>query len=229
MKTLQGTDQLFLNAVEKIYFNDFEVDGSKGTGANKNAKILFDCAELVVKNSVIKDGCTAYNVFEQKGTVKYPLSKIKCENLTCDDIMLTHNAFSTYNFADNATITIQDSTFNLDVNNSNVIRLANYTNAENVTVHFKNVNWNYEESPANADWSWAGLIIFQPAGADEALTGNLDKLKTWKFIFESCKYNGKKVTANNFGNHNQVFYLYNINKTGEITDPVDAGLNIEFK
>ena len=226
-KKLQGTDRLFLNAVEKVYINNFEVDGTRA--GNSNAKILFDCGEFVVTNSVIKDGCTAYNVFEQKGTVVYPLSKVKAENLTCDDVSLKHNAFSVYNFADDATVTISDSTFNLNVNNSNIIRLANYKNAKNVTVHFKNVNWNYESSPADADWAWAGLVIFQPAGADTALNGDLGNLKTWKFIFESCKYNGKKVTANNFGGKNQVFYLYNINKTGEITDPVEAGLNIEFK
>lgn len=230
-KKVQGTDVLNLNAVKKVYINNFGVEGTYGTDSNNkriNGKILFDCEDLVVKNTTIADGCTAYNVFEQKGTVKYPVKSAKMEYVTCDDVSLKHNVLNLYNFADNATVLIQDSTFNLDVNNSNIVRFANRANAENVTVHFKNVNWNYETAPnaENADWGWAGLVIFQPWKANEGT----EKFATWKFIFENCKYNGVKVTGNNTGEHNQVMYLYNMDGTGSITGPeVVEGLSLEFK
>ena len=44
--------------------------------ANSNAKIFIDCSELVIKDSEIVNGCTAYNVFEQK-TTQFNLSKMK--------------------------------------------------------------------------------------------------------------------------------------------------------
>jgi hypothetical protein len=73
------------------------------------------------------------------------------------------------------------------------------------------------------------LIIYQPAGADVALGGDLSKVQTWKFNFKNCKYNGVKVTANNFGEKNQVFYLYNIGGSGAITDPVANGITLNFE
>lgn len=225
-KVINGTDRLNLNAKEKVYISNLTVDGQKK--ANSNAKIFIDCSELVIKDSIIANGCTAYNVFEQK-TAQFDLSKMKVDGLVCDDVPLKHNVISFYNIAEDAEILIQNSTFNLDVNNSNIIRLANYKNASNVTVTFKNVEWNYENSPEGGDWSWAGLLIFQPASGDKALTGDLSYLQTWKFIFEDCKYNGVKITGNNFGSHNQAFIMYNINKDGIVTDPATYNLDVEFK
>ena len=110
------------------------------------------------------------------------------------------------------------------------MRLANYSNATGVTVNFENVAWTYENTPNKdaADWGWAGLIIYQPASADVALGGDLSKVQTWTFNFKNCKYNGVKVTANNFGEKNQVFYLYNVGGGGAITDPVANGLTLNF-
>ena len=130
---------------------------------------------------------------------------------------MTHNVVNVYTPANNAVINIKDSTFNLDVDNSNVLRLSNYMNSENVTVNFENVNWTYENADAS-DWKWAGLVIYQPAGADVALTGDTSKLATWKFNFTNCKYNDVVVDANNFGAHNQVIYAYNIGGTKAVTD-----------
>ena len=227
-KNITGTEQLVLNAIQKVYIEDLGIDGGKVTVANTNAKVYVDCEELIVKDSEIKNGCTAYNVFEQRQTPKYILKNVKADNLVCNDTALTHNPFSLYNFADNATVLIQNSVFDFNVDNSNVIRLSNYTNAENVTVHFKNVDWNYENG-AGTDFSWAGLVIYQPAGKDNALTGDVAALKTWKFVFENCRYNGVKVDAINFGEHNQVIYLYNVNKSGACEDPALYELNVEFK
>ena len=42
------------------------------------------------------------------------------------------------------------------------------------------------------------------------------------------KYNGVKVNENNFGEKNQVFYLYNVGGGGAITDPVANGLTLNF-
>lgn len=224
-KKVQGTDNLYLNAVKKIYINNFDVEGSKGA---INGKVLFDCEDFVAKNVTVANGCTAYNVFEQKGAPKYTLKSVKVSNVACDDVALKHNILHLCKFEDDATVLVQDSTFNLDVNNSNIIRFANRSNAKNVTVHFKNVEWNYENTPNSetADWGWAGLIIFQPYAANEGLEG----LKTWKFVFENCKYNGVKVNANNTGEHNQVIYFYNLDGTGSLVGPESVeGLSIEFK
>ena len=53
-------------------------------------------------------------------------------------------------------------------------------------------------------------------------------MKTWRFNFKNCKYNGVTVNTNNFGEHNQVFYLYNVGNTKAITDPVAEGLTLNF-
>lgn len=224
-KSIKSQEQLVFNAVKKVYIDTIEVDGTQVPGSN--AKILLDCEEFIVKNATIKDGCTAYNVFEQRGSCKYPMKNLKAENITCDDIALKHNILNVYNLADFATVLVQDSTFNLEVNNSNIIRLANYANAKNVTVHFKNVNWSYENS-VGTDFDWAGLIIYQPANTDHALNGDLTELKTWKFIFENCTYNGVKVDSLNMGEHSQVMYMYNINKSGSTESPLDLELDVEF-
>jgi hypothetical protein len=148
-----------------------------------------------------------------------------------DDVALAHNVFNVYNVEDDAVINISDVSLNLNVNNSNALRLANYGNATGVTVNFENVAWTYENTPnvESADFGWAGLIIYQPAGADVALGGDLSKVQTWRFNFKNCKYNGTKVTANNFGEKNQVFYLYNIGGSGAVSDPTANGITINFE
>ena len=225
-KKIQNNEQLALNAVKKVYISNLDIDGGK-PASNGNAKILLDCEELIVKDSEIKSTCVAYNIFEQRGTVKYNLKNVKVERLTCDDVNLKHNALSLYNFADDATILIQDSSFNFDVDNSNVIRLANYKNAENVTVHFKNVEWTYENG-AGTDFDWGGILIFQPSAGDVALSGDMSKVQTWKFIFEDCKYNGVKITENNTGEHSQAMYVYNVGGAGKCESPDTYELDVEF-
>ena len=53
--------------------------------------------------------------------------------------------------------------------------------------------------------------------------------RTWSFKFKNCKYNGKKVTANNFGQNNQVFFLYNVGNDRSIKDAFAEGLNVVFE
>lgn len=53
-------------------------------------------------------------------------------------------------------------------------------------------------------------------------------MKTWKFNFKNCKYNGVKVNANNFGQRNQVFYLYCVGTSGSIKDASAEGLVLNF-
>lgn len=157
------------------------------------------------------------------------VEKVTAERFDIDCPSLTHNIINIYTPHDNAEIVIKDSKFNLTVDNSNVLRLANYMNAENVTVTFENCEWTYENGLTKNDWRWAGLVIYQPASADIALGGDLSKIRTWKFNFVNCKYNGQKVTGNNFGEHSQVFYLYNIGNTGNVTNPEENGLMLNFK
>ena len=112
--------------------------------------------------------------------------------------------------------------------NSNVLRVSNTANATGVTVNFENVEWTYENAPAS-DWGWAGLVIYQPSSTDAGMSGDSSKIATWTFKFKNCRYNGVKVNAVNFGEHNQVIYAYNFNKTGLITDITDLGVTVEFE
>ena len=222
---VEAAQQVNIAAVESITLDDVEVTGDKGSS---NGYFLVDAPKVDVSNITIADGAKPYNVFEEVGA---GTDSFNASNVNVNDVALKHNVFNIYRPNNDAVINISDVNLNLNVNNSNALRLANYKNATNVTVNFENVSWTYENTPNKdaADWGWAGLIIYQPASADVALGGDLSKVETWTFNFKNCKYNGVKVTANNFGEKNQVFYLYNINKTDAITDPVAAGLKLNFE
>lgn len=224
---IKGTDALYLNAKEKLYISDFIIDGEKAP--ETNGKIVFDCKNLVVKDCQTTEDCTVYNIFEQSQT-KTPIESAKMTNVTIYP-ELTHNVLNLYNIADNANIEISECSFDLNVKNTNPLRLSNLSNASNVTVTFKNVNWTYENKAIEeADLIWAALILIQPFGTDKAHAGNLDCYKTWKFVFDNCKYNGEKVTSLNYGKSNNVIVGYNFNNDGETVDVRTLGItNIEFK
>lgn len=224
---INAASETSLAANESIALDNVEVTGDKGTS---NAFVLLNAPSVEISNATVADGSKAYNVFEQTGSGK-KLDSFSASNVKVDDVSLKHNVFNIYNVENDAVINISDVTLNLDVNNSNALRLANYGNATGVTVNFENVAWTYENTPniESADFGWAGLIIYQPAGGDVALSGDLSKVQTWTFNFKNCKYNGVKVTENNFGKKNQVFYLYNIGGSGAITDPVSSGLTLNFE
>lgn len=222
-----AANQVSLAANESIAINDIAVTGDKGSS---NAFVLLNSPAVEVSDIVVADGAKPYNVFEQTGSGN-KLDKFEASNITVDDVALKHNVFNFYNVENDAKIKISDGVFNLDVNNSNILRLANYTNATGVTVEFENIDWTYENTPNKeaADWGWAGLIIYQPSSTDVALGGDLSKIQTWNFKFKNCRYNGVKVDANNFGENNQVFYLYNIGGGGAITNPEANGITLVFE
>lgn len=225
---IKGTDALYLNAKEKLYISDFIIDGERAPKPN-NGKIVFDCKNLVVKDCQTTEDCTVYNIFEQSQS-KTPIESAKMTNVTIYP-ELTHNILNLYNIADNANIEISECSFDLNVKNTNPLRLSNLSNASNVTVTFKNINWTYENKAIeDADLIWASLILIQPFGKDNAHTGNLDYYKTWKFVFDNCKYNGEKVTSLNYGKPNNVIVGYDFNHDGETVDVRTLGItNIEFK
>lgn len=220
------------NAVDKLTIDGITVSGDKGS---KNGKITYAASEVVINDVVVDENTetTVYNMFEgtQSTNENYDgLDKLDATNIKIDNPGLTHNVINIYTPADGAVINIKDSDFNLNVNNTNVARFSNYLNAQNVVVNFENVNWTYETgSPDGADWRWAGLAIYQPAGADTALNGDYSAISTWTFNVKNCKYNGVKVDANNFGEHNQVIYAYNVNNSGNVTDPTEIGVAINFE
>jgi hypothetical protein len=222
---VEAAQQVNLAAVESIALDDVEVTGDKGSS---NGYFLVDAPQVEVSNITIADGAKPYNVFEEVGA---GTDSFNASNVNVDDVALKHNVFNIYRPNNDAVINISDVNLNLDVNNSNALRLANYKNATGVTVNFENVFWTYENTPNKdaADWGWAGLIIYQPASSDVALGGDLSKVKTWTFNFKNCKYNGVKVTENNFGEKNQVFYLYNVGGDESMKDPVANGLNLNFE
>lgn len=215
----------------KVYaVNNLAVDGVEfsGTKGASNGKFQFSAKDVVVNNITVADGSTIYNIFEGDQT-NAVLESFTAKNVVVDNPSLKHNVVNIYKPVNDAVIKISDSYFNMDVNNSNALRLSNYGNASGVTVIFEDVDWTYEQSAANSDWAWAGLIIYQPAGGDAALSGNLTYMRSWNFVFKNCSYNGVKVTANNFGQHNQVFYLYNVKTLDPIADPTTNGFNVTFE
>ena len=223
---IDAASQVSLAANESIVLDDINVTGNKGTS---NAFVGLNAPSVEISNATVADGAKPYNVFEQVGNTS--IDSFNASNVNVNDVALKHNVFNIYRTNNDAVINISDVNLNLDVNNSNALRLANYTNATGVTVNFENVAWTYENTPNKdaADWGWAGLIIYQPASTDVALNGDLSKVQTWTFNFKNCKYNGVKVTENNFGEKNQVFYLYNVGNTGAIADPVANGLTLNFE
>lgn len=224
---IKGTDALYLNAKEKLYISDFIIDGEKAP--KTNGKIVFDCKNLVVKDCQTTEDCTVYNIFEQSQS-KTPIESVKMTNVTIYP-ELTHNVLNLYNIADNANIEISECSFDLNVKNTNPLRLSNLSNASNVTVTLKNVNWTFENKPMEeADLIWTALILIQPFGADKAHAENFDCYKTWKFVFDNCKYNGEKVTSLNYGQHNNVIVGYDFNHDGKTVDVRTLGIeDIEFK
>ena len=205
-----------LNA-KNITVDNVVINGNKGA---TNGKIIFNTPNMSIDNVEVESGSTAYNVFEGSQATADTANFVKnfnASNVTVDNTMLTHNVFNVYTVADNAVITIKDSYFNLDVDKSNILRMANYGNATGVTINFENITWTYENAD-KSDIKCAGLMIFQPANNDVALNGDTSKIATWKINVKDCIYNGVKVNANNFGFINQVAYLYNIGNSGAITD-----------
>ena len=183
---------------------------------------------IEVSNLSIANGSTAYNEFEGD-QANQNLEVLDASDITVDNPSLAHNVFNVYKPQNDAVISIRDSKFNLTVDNSNVLRVANYGNATGVTVVLENIEWTYENSITTSNWAWAGLVIYQPSSGDIGLSGDLTAMKTWTLKFINCKYNGKKVTANNFGQHNQVFFLYNVGNDRSIKDAVAEGINVSFE
>jgi hypothetical protein len=205
-----------LSAVENLTIDNVTVSGGKDSS---NGKVIYCSPDVVIRNITADPENTIYNAFEGDQTMSKPqLETLTAENIVIDSPSMSHNVINIYRPAEGAIITVKNSQFNLDVDNSNVLRLANRHNSKNVSVVFENVDWTYENAPAS-DWSWAGLVIYQPYNSDVAVSGDYSNISTWSFTFKNCRYNGELVTANNFGEHNQVVYMYNLNNTGEVSDP----------
>lgn len=228
ISNVDANNQIYLYATDNIVVDGMEVTGDNGS---TNGYVLYSAKDIEISNLSIANGSTAYNVFEGDQT-NQNLKVLNASNVMVDNPSLTHNVFNVYKPQNDAVISIKDSRFNLTVDNSNVLRISNTSNATGVTVNFENIEWNYENGLSFNDWSWAGLIIYQPystdSGTDSGLSGDLTAMKTWKFNFKNCKYNGVKVNANNFGQHNQVFYLYCVGTSGSIKDASAEGLVLNF-
>ena len=221
---VEANEQIYLYANDSITVDTMEIAGEKGS---TNGFVNYSAPSIAITNLSIANGSTAYNIFEGDQT-NQNLESLNASYITVDNPSLTHNVFNVYKPKDDCVISIKDSKFNLTVDNSNVLRLANTSNATGVTVNFENIDWTYENGLSFNEWGWAGLLIYQPYGTDSGVSGDLSALQTWTFNFKNCKYNGVKVTDNNFGEHNQVFYLYNVNKV-KFKDPVVEGLTLNFE
>ena len=200
-------------ATDKLTIDGMTINGDKGAS---NGRVLISGNTVDMKNVTIESGTTAYNVFEGNQNTtdsNFFTRNYNVSNMTVDNTELNHNVLNIYTLADDAVINVKNSYFNLHPEKSNILRLANYTNASGVTVNFENIDWTYENG-GSSDFGWAGLIIYQPASNDAALGGDTTKIATWTFNFKNCKYNGEIVDSVNFGEHSQVIYGYGINGGG---------------
>ena len=218
-----------LNGNESAAMVNTGIEGTRGSG---NGRVLYATPKMTIDGVTVAEGSTMYNVFEgsQDKQEVHLVNDFEAKNVTVDNPSLKHNVFNIYQVADNATIKVSNSCFNLDVANSNVMRLSNITNAENVNVVFENVDWTYENRDTTnaSNNAWAGLIIIQPYGTDMAHNGDTSKYQTWNMTFRNCRYNGELVDANNFGTIKQVAYFYDLNKSGATSDVVDT-INVTFE
>ena len=216
-----------LDAIDDVNVSGLTVGGEKGSG---NGKINYATNVISIDSVDINPGCTVYNVFEgsQDGNTEHCIDKFTAKNITVNDTDLQHNVFNIYQLNDNAEIEISDSYFNLDVANSNVLRLSNITNAKNVTITFNNVDLTYEEKGySEDDIKWAGLVIYQAYGSDVAFTGDTTNTQTWAFNFVNCRYNGKKLTQNSVGTIEQLIYQYKVGGNGNEAPTAFGTINVE--
>lgn len=224
---LGSNTTITLNATEDVNVSGLTVSGTKGTG---NGKINYATNEISIDSVNIEPGCSVYNVFEgsQDKTPEHSIDKFTAKNVVVNDVDLAHNVFNIYQFNDNAEVVISDSSFNMNVANSNVLRVSNVTNAKNVTITFKNIDLTYENKPyTDADVKWAGLVIYQAYGNDLAFAGDTSKISTWTFNFINCRYNGELVTQNEVGTIRQLIYQYQVNKQ-DCEAPTAFGDNINI-
>ena len=219
-------DMIYTTATDDVNVNGVTVSGEQGS---KHGKINFATSNINISNVNIEPGCTVYNVFEgsQDKDAGHSIDTFIATNVVVNDTDLKHNVFNIYQFNNDAEVLIKDCSFNLDVVNSNILRISNITNARNVTITFENVDWTYENKAyTDADKAWAGLMIYQPYGSDAAFSGDTRNMQTWKLHFKNCRYNGELVTQNNFGLINQLAYQYNVNDNGICQAPAVFGDNI---
>ena len=219
-------------ANDTVDINGLTVSGGypKDAQGNRteNGKIKFATNEITINNLNIEPGCTAYNVFEgsQDMTSAHSIDKFTAKNVVVNDTDLEHNVFNIYQLNHNAEVLIENCSFNLNVANSNVLRMSNITNAENVTVTFRNIDLTYENKPyTDADAEWAGLVIYQAYGNDLAFAGDTSKISTWTFNFINCRYNGEVLTDNEFGTIKQLMYQYKVNNQG-CEEPTVFNINV---
>lgn len=218
------TTDVKLNAKD-VTISDVVINGEKGAS---NGRILFTGNTININGAEVESGTTAYNVFEGSQTTDEALlvKNFTMSNVNVDNTQLKHNVANIYNPANDAVITIKDSYFNIDCNNTNVLRMSNMTDATGVTINFENITWTYENAP-HTDVAYAGLMIFQ-AYRDSAVSGDTSKIATWTINVKDCVYNGVKVNGNNFGLINQVAYLYGIGGSSSTVDPTTV-MTINFE
>lgn len=221
-----------LNASDKVTIEGMTIDGKKDAG---NGKINYSTPELEIKNAVVEHTATAYNIFEgEQSTAENARNteKITIDNITVDSPEVKHNILNVYTPTNGAEITVKNSYFNVNMNTTNLVRISNYLDSENVTITFDNVDWTYENVPYTASSiPWAGLILVQASKntADSALNRDFSKLQTWKIIVKNCRYNGIKITSENckYGNANQIGYFYS--DSVKNSEDLATIIPIEFK
>ncbi len=212
-----------------LYIINSEVSGAKGSS---NGKVMFTASTVNISNVTAKDITGTYNLFEQGQTVDKDIEELTVANLTVDG-SLQHNVVNAYNLAEGAVITLKDIKVDgIDPSKTNLVRISNYKNVENVTINFENVSVNYMEGFNEDDKAYFGFLLYQAVNGKDTSYAGTSCVNTWKVNFKNCYLNGKKVESLNFGTVDQVAYTYNFNAGGSVTsidDTDKSAMTVSFE
>ncbi|MCQ2576362.1 MAG: hypothetical protein MJ162_06425 [Treponema sp.] len=223
----QNKNDIWTEKDGTIYLCNAYLSGTRGISADgtkyTNAFIGFDAENIYVSNISMKGDETpggarksfVYNGFEQTGTT--PIKSFYIENWKLDATYITNNFISAYTYADNAVITVKNASF-ANMSSSEIIRVSNRTNANNVTLNFENLDWAYDETHASYDVDYSSILMYQPWESASKRTleireAELTAFNSWTMNFKNCSYKGEKVTANEYPSAKALAFIYDMDTT----------------
>lgn len=196
---LKESRKLHLESPVKVTINDLTITGAKKReGSFKNATVFISGPEIAIKNAKTTEELTqCYNLFEQDGSTKYPLTRLLVEDCTFAHPVSSNNIFSFYKFAEGAKVTFKNCKFIINNSVANIMRLDNNQDVKNVNIAFENCEWKFTTKDANLTKQTAVLIFQYGWNKDES--GELIKrFSTWSVEFNNCKYGETEIKPSLF-------------------------------
>lgn len=197
VNVLSEQRKLRLESPVKVTINDLTITGAKKReGTFKNATVLIDAPEVVIKNVKESVG-QCYNLIEQNGSTKYPLTRLLVENCEFDHPASSNNIFSFYKFAEGAKITFKNCKFTINNFEGNIMRLDNMELVDHVSIIFDNCTWIYTERTTDKANKCTAALLFQ-YGWNGKSTEYAKKFGNWTVEFNNCKYGDTEIKPSLF-------------------------------